>query len=150
MQRIVFGKLHLGQLDQSGLTSSDLKELCNSLVDTLKNSFHVRIEYPWQKEERAAQQAAARRGGDACTAAGADAAGARAGEHHAAPLRRGAARLGRFTAAHSAQPAAKLSFEEAGAGVLVARLGSAEAEADDLIGGEVEALAFVSDELRLR
>jgi hypothetical protein len=55
VQRIVFGKLRLGQLDQSGLTSSDLKALCNSLVDTLKNSFHVRIEYPWQKEERAAQ-----------------------------------------------------------------------------------------------
>ena len=58
VQRIVFGKLRLGQLDQSGLTSSDLKELCNSLVDTLKSSFHVRIEYPWQKEERAAKQAA--------------------------------------------------------------------------------------------
>ncbi|MGZ5890869.1 MAG: hypothetical protein ACXWJS_09780, partial [Hyphomicrobium sp.] len=56
VQRIVFGKLRLGQLDQSGLTSSDLKAMCNSLVDTLKNSFHVRIEYPWQKEERAAQQ----------------------------------------------------------------------------------------------
>ena len=59
VQRIVFGKLRLGQLDQSGLTSADLKALCNSLVDTLKNSFHVRIEYPWQKEERAAQAAAA-------------------------------------------------------------------------------------------
>ena len=59
VQRIVFGKLRLGQLDQSGLTSSDLKALCNSLVDTLKNSFHVRIEYPWQKEERAAKAAAA-------------------------------------------------------------------------------------------
>jgi putative nucleotidyltransferase with HDIG domain len=57
VQRIVFGKLRLGQLDQSGLTSSDLKQLCNSLVDTLKNSFHVRIEYPWQKEERAARAA---------------------------------------------------------------------------------------------
>jgi putative nucleotidyltransferase with HDIG domain len=53
VQRIVFGKLRLGQLDQSGLTSADLKALCNSLIDTLKNSFHVRIEYPWQKEERA-------------------------------------------------------------------------------------------------
>lgn len=62
VQRIVFGKLRLGQLDQSGLTSTDLKALCNSLVDTLKNSFHVRIEYPWQKEERAAKEAAA--GGD--------------------------------------------------------------------------------------
>jgi putative nucleotidyltransferase with HDIG domain len=58
VQRIVFGKLRLGQLDHSGLTSSDLKLLCNSLVDTLKNSLHVRIEYPWQKEEREAQRAA--------------------------------------------------------------------------------------------
>ena len=56
VQRIVFGKLRLGQLDQSGLTSSDLKNLSNSLVETLKNSFHVRIEYPWQKEERAAAE----------------------------------------------------------------------------------------------
>lgn len=66
VQRIVFGKLRLGQLDQSGLTSADLKALCNSLVDTLKNSFHVRIEYPWQKEERA-KQAAAAGGGDGAT-----------------------------------------------------------------------------------
>jgi putative nucleotidyltransferase with HDIG domain len=70
VQRIVFGKLRLGQLDQSGLTSADLKALCNSLVDTLKNSFHVRIEYPWQKEERAARQA------DAAAAAAAPAAAA--------------------------------------------------------------------------
>jgi hypothetical protein len=63
VQRIVFGKLRLGQLDQSGLTSTDLKTLCNSLVDTLKNSFHVRIEYPWQKEERAAKAAAGGDGG---------------------------------------------------------------------------------------
>src|SRR5207248_68254 len=59
VQRIVFGKLRLGQLDQSGLTSSDLKALCNSLVDTLKSAFHVRIEYPWQKEEGAAKAAEA-------------------------------------------------------------------------------------------
>ena len=54
----MYGKLHLGQLDESGLTSSDLKALCNSLVDTLKNAFHGRIEYPWQKEEREAKAAA--------------------------------------------------------------------------------------------
>jgi putative nucleotidyltransferase with HDIG domain len=72
VQRIVFGKLRLGQLDQSGLTSSDLKQLCNSLVDTLKNSFHVRIEYPWQKEERAAMAASSdgRQGGGAGREAG--------------------------------------------------------------------------------
>src|SRR5439155_18407351 len=78
-QRIVFGKLRLGQLDQSGLTSSDLKALCNSLVDTLKSAFHVRIEYPWQKEERAAKAAeAAAAGADGNTAATAAAAAAAA------------------------------------------------------------------------
>jgi putative nucleotidyltransferase with HDIG domain len=71
VQRIVFGKLRLGQLDQSGLTSADLKALCNSLLDTLRNSFHVRIEYPWQKEERAAKQAS---DGAAAAAASASAA----------------------------------------------------------------------------
>lgn len=58
VQRIVFGKLRLGQLDESGLTSSDLKLLSSALIDTLKSSFHVRIEYPWQREERAAAMAA--------------------------------------------------------------------------------------------
>jgi putative nucleotidyltransferase with HDIG domain len=58
VQRIVFGKLRLGQLDDSGLTSEDLKLLSNSLIGSLRNSFHVRIEYPWQREERAAAAAA--------------------------------------------------------------------------------------------
>ena len=53
---------------QSGLTSSDLKALCNSLVDTLKSAFHVRIEYPWQKEEREAKAAAAASDGAAAAA----------------------------------------------------------------------------------
>jgi cyclic-di-AMP phosphodiesterase PgpH len=61
VQRIVFGKLRLGQLDESGLTSSDLKALSNSLIDTLRSSLHVRIEYPWQREERAAAEREARR-----------------------------------------------------------------------------------------
>ncbi|HXU69138.1 MAG TPA: HDIG domain-containing protein [Polyangia bacterium] len=82
VQRIVFGKLRLGQLDQSGLTSSDLKALCNSLVDTLKSSFHVRIEYPWQKEERAAQKAA---DGQPATAAAAPASEAAAPASDAPP-----------------------------------------------------------------
>jgi membrane-associated HD superfamily phosphohydrolase len=59
VQRIVYGKLHLGQLDESGLTVAELKKLANTLVDTLKHAHHVRIEYPWQKEERAAAQLAA-------------------------------------------------------------------------------------------
>jgi len=59
VQRIVYGKLHNGQLDESSLAVSELKKLANTLVDTLKHAHHVRIEYPWQKEERARAQAAA-------------------------------------------------------------------------------------------
>ncbi len=59
VQRIVYGKLHLGQLDESGLTVADLRILSNTLVETLKHAHHVRIEYPWQKEERAQREAAA-------------------------------------------------------------------------------------------
>jgi putative nucleotidyltransferase with HDIG domain len=54
VQRIVYGKLHLGQLDESGLAVADLRRLSNTLVDTLKHAHHVRIEYPWQREEQAA------------------------------------------------------------------------------------------------
>jgi hypothetical protein len=50
VQRIVYGKLHLGQLDESGLSVADLKILAATLVETLKHAHHVRIEYPWQKE----------------------------------------------------------------------------------------------------
>jgi putative nucleotidyltransferase with HDIG domain len=59
VQRIVYGKLHLGQLDESGLTVADLRILSNTLVETLKHAHHVRIEYPWQKEERALREAQA-------------------------------------------------------------------------------------------
>lgn len=58
VQRIVYGKLHNGQLDESSLTVADLRRLANTLVDTLKHAHHVRIEYPWQKEERARLAAA--------------------------------------------------------------------------------------------
>jgi putative nucleotidyltransferase with HDIG domain len=59
VQRIVYGKLHNGQLDESGLTVAELKKLANTLVDTLKHAHHGRIEYPWQKEERQLAAAAA-------------------------------------------------------------------------------------------
>jgi hypothetical protein len=61
VQRIVYGKLHNGQLDESSLTVADLRRLANTLVDTLKHAHHVRIEYPWQKEERARLAAATSR-----------------------------------------------------------------------------------------
>jgi hypothetical protein len=52
VQRIVYGKLHLGQLDESGLTMAELKTLANTLVDQLRHAHHGRIEYPWQREQR--------------------------------------------------------------------------------------------------
>lgn len=53
VQRIVYGKLDLGQLDDSGLTMSDLRKISESLCNTIKHAHHGRIKYPWQKEEEA-------------------------------------------------------------------------------------------------
>jgi hypothetical protein len=50
IEHIVFTKLMSGQLDQSGLTPEELHKIGDSLVETLRNSFHVRVEYPWQRE----------------------------------------------------------------------------------------------------
>ncbi len=52
VQRIVYGKLHLGQLDESSMTMADLRKVSESLVETVKHGLHGRIEYPWQREER--------------------------------------------------------------------------------------------------
>jgi cyclic-di-AMP phosphodiesterase PgpH len=52
IQRIVFTKLRTGQLDESGLTVSDLRTLVMRMSDTLVNMFHHRIRYPWQDQRR--------------------------------------------------------------------------------------------------
>ncbi|MFN0248913.1 MAG: HDIG domain-containing metalloprotein [Kofleriaceae bacterium] len=52
VQRIVYGKLHLGQLDESGLSMADLRILSNSLKETIRHANHGRIEYPWQKAQQ--------------------------------------------------------------------------------------------------
>ncbi len=52
VQRIVYGKLHLGQLDESGLSMADLRILASSLKETIRHANHGRIEYPWQKAEQ--------------------------------------------------------------------------------------------------
>ncbi|NVB80451.1 MAG: HDIG domain-containing protein [Kofleriaceae bacterium] len=52
VQRIVYGKLHLGQLDESGLSMSDLRRLADSLRETIRHANHGRIEYPWQKAQQ--------------------------------------------------------------------------------------------------
>ena len=58
VQRIVYGKLHLGQLDDSGLTIADLRVISNSLMDTIKHAHHGRIEYQWQRQKREEEAAA--------------------------------------------------------------------------------------------
>lgn len=52
VQRIVYGKLHLGQLDESGLSMSDLRMISDSLRETIRHANHGRIEYPWQKAQQ--------------------------------------------------------------------------------------------------
>jgi putative nucleotidyltransferase with HDIG domain len=54
VQRIVYGKLHLGQLDESGLSMADLRRVAESLRDTIRHANHGRIEYPWQKAQQSA------------------------------------------------------------------------------------------------
>lgn len=51
VQRIVFTKLSQGQLDDSGLTMSDLSVVVTRMSDTLVNMHHHRIKYPWQIEK---------------------------------------------------------------------------------------------------
>jgi len=60
VQRIVYGKLHLGQLDESGMSMSDLRRVSDSLRETIRHANHGRIEYPWQKaqQDASASQAA--------------------------------------------------------------------------------------------
>ncbi len=53
VQRIVYGKLHLGQLDDSGLTVADLRVISNSLMETIRHAHHGRIEYQWQRQKTA-------------------------------------------------------------------------------------------------
>jgi membrane-associated HD superfamily phosphohydrolase len=53
LQKIIFEKLQTGQFDESGLSVSDLSRIAKSLGDSLAGALHVRIKYPWQKEEEA-------------------------------------------------------------------------------------------------
>lgn len=46
VQQIIDGKLHSGQLDESGLTLNDLRVIRKTFVDMLQAVFHPRIDYP--------------------------------------------------------------------------------------------------------
>jgi hypothetical protein len=58
IQRIVYGKLHLGQLDESGLSMSDLRRISDSLRETIRHANHGRIAYPWQTQGQDANASA--------------------------------------------------------------------------------------------
>ncbi|HEY3355497.1 MAG TPA: HDIG domain-containing protein [Polyangia bacterium] len=51
VEHIIFAKLMNRQLDLGGLTPEELRKIGDSLIATLRNSFHVRVEYPWQQPE---------------------------------------------------------------------------------------------------
>jgi hypothetical protein len=51
VQRIVFGKLGQGQLDDCGISLAELKVVVTTMVETLVNAYHARIQYPWQRRE---------------------------------------------------------------------------------------------------
>lgn len=48
---IILDRLHDGQLDESGLTITDLKRLEDCLVRGLTAVFHSRVSYPGQEEQ---------------------------------------------------------------------------------------------------
>jgi putative nucleotidyltransferase with HDIG domain len=49
IRRIIFQKLSQGQLDDSGMTLTDLRILTDRMASTLVNMYHGRIKYPWQR-----------------------------------------------------------------------------------------------------
>jgi cyclic-di-AMP phosphodiesterase PgpH len=56
VQRVIFVKMNQGQLDESGLSVSDLRVLASNITDTLCNSYHKRIRYPWQDAKDKGQE----------------------------------------------------------------------------------------------
>ncbi len=50
-REIILDRLHDGQLDESGLTITDLKRLEDSLVHGITAMFHSRVRYPGQEEQ---------------------------------------------------------------------------------------------------
>jgi len=56
IQRLVFVKLKQGQLDESGLTTADLRTLSVRLAETLASVHHKRIKYPWQHRQDSGQE----------------------------------------------------------------------------------------------
>jgi cyclic-di-AMP phosphodiesterase PgpH len=54
VQRIVYGKLQLGQLDESGLTPVELREIADSLCETIRQGIHGRTDNLLPKADQSA------------------------------------------------------------------------------------------------
>ncbi len=50
VKKIIWGKISHNQLDECGLTLSDLSEITNGMMPILEGVFHSRIEYPEEEE----------------------------------------------------------------------------------------------------
>ena len=48
VQRVIFVKMQQGQLDESGLTITDMRTLSLQMSEALVNAYHKRVRYPWQ------------------------------------------------------------------------------------------------------
>ncbi len=59
IRRVVFSKLAAGQLDDSGLTITDLRIMSARMASALVNMYHGRIKYPWQRDKDREQKASA-------------------------------------------------------------------------------------------
>jgi hypothetical protein len=60
VQRIVYTKLARGQLDESGLSLADTRNIANTVVDALVGMYHGRIKYPWQTGDTTGEVATVR------------------------------------------------------------------------------------------
>ncbi len=56
--RVLFHKVQSGQLDDSGLTITDLRIMSQRMASTLVNMYHGRIKYPWQQKKEQEEAAA--------------------------------------------------------------------------------------------
>jgi cyclic-di-AMP phosphodiesterase PgpH len=69
IRRVLFHKIKSGQLEDSGLTLSDLKVLGDRMAATLVNMYHGRIKYPWQQQKEQEEAEARARALEAATPA---------------------------------------------------------------------------------
>jgi len=53
IQLIIVKRMNDGQFSECDLTTRDISQIKDVLLDALEASFHSRIQYPWQEKEKA-------------------------------------------------------------------------------------------------